>query len=157
MKFLKIKVKIDNIGGKTHYSYPQPEYDMLKIVFGPLYEGGLEDNLPDIWARGSKEHSFEYILVGAKNENIEQALANPDIEELVEEDFRLLGNKWHGPAVEKITDDKKVLSVVAKFVRGDKLEQEDLDVLDPNSSVKGITKSLSFDERLNISKTDFPN
>ena len=157
MKLLKIKVNIDRREGSTHYTYPQPHYDMLRIVFGPIYEGGRIENLPDIWARGSKESSYEYILVGVENNlRVQDALQNPDIEEILDADCLVLGNKWMGQE-EKISDSNKVTLILAKSARGETLTQDEINALDPNHKELGINKTASFEETLEKYKKDFPN
>lgn len=157
MKLLKIKVKIDRRDGATHYTYPQPHYDMLRIVFGPIYEGGRSENLPDIWARGSQESSEEYLLVGVENTlRVQDALQNSNIEEISEADCILLGTKWMGQE-EKISDPNKVTLILAKSARGETLTQDELNALDPNNAEIGINKTLSFEDTLNRYKKDFPD
>lgn len=52
----------------------------------------------------------------------------------------------HRPRVEKIDDPNKVLLILAKKARGLELGPEDLNALDPQSSVSGIVYSKTWDD-----------
>jgi len=68
------------------------------------------------------------------------------IAELDEATANAKGRVWR-PQIEKITDERAVIGVVAKSVRGEKLSKDDLAVIDPEDSTPGIAKSPLFDVR----------
>ncbi len=144
MRFLKIKIQRERKEGSTHYGYPQPYYDMLDIKIGPIYEGGIPENLQAIWDRATKDKGDEFVLVGVSND-IKTAIDSPDIEELDELSFKDIGSSWTKQA-EKITDQDKVLSIIAKSVIGKPLTQIEKDALDLNNPEPGINLSKSFNQ-----------
>lgn len=149
MRLLKIKVKRVRESGATHYTYPQPHYDMLNIVFGPIYEGGMDKNLPSIWARASQDSGDEYIIVGVKNINVEKALINDDIQEITKQECLDYGSLWTGGSVPVITNMDKVVQILAKVARNESLTIEEKNSIDPKSSEPGINNTPTFEEDLN--------
>ena len=141
MKMLKVGVIRSKIsGGGTHYTYPL-EYQAQKIqILG--YESGDESN--DIATRGDKD---EYCIGVVKDVDAPQFLKSPDITEITRDDAILLGNKWR-KQTETITDQNKVISIIAKKMRNEALSQKEIDALDPNKAETGINKSKSFTEML---------
>lgn len=148
MRLLKIKIGRERVNNATKYTYPQPHYDMLSIIFGPIYEGGRTENCPEIWARATKDKGDEFILVGVTdNLQLVEALKNPNIKEALRTDFIIEGHKWMGQE-EKITDQRKVTLILAKIGRGEVLTITDKNALDPNHPEIGINKTKTFEERL---------
>jgi len=159
MKLLKIKVQVNSSGGSTHYTYPQPEYNMLKIVFGPIYEGGMAKNCPEIWARSgnSKENHDEFIMVGVTdNGNIDSVLKNAAFEEMTDEYCIDCGDKWTEQS-DKITDNDKVMKILSKVALKESLTPEEEKALDPLDSEPGINRSKSFKQSIDEAKLEFPN
>ena len=143
MKLIKLKISRDQNAIRTHYSYPK-EYDASKVRFGPFYESSLEENLTRITARGNID---EFILFGVLDKDAPSFLANPDAQELSYDDALVLGNAWT-KQIERVTNPAKVLSLVAKAVRGETLGQVEKAALDPNSQESGINKSKAFKDML---------
>lgn len=156
MKLIRMKIRRTQGGGATHYDYPTPHYDPQKVVYGPIYEGGLDEVVQsNIVPRGNID---EYILIGVADGDLIQfmkaegyvyggftygAVEVDKIAALVD------GNKWTGPQVNKITDPNKVIEVLAKIARKETLTIEEEDAINPDKrDVKGIVKTKSFEEGL---------
>jgi len=147
-KILKVKIQRASANGGTKYTYP-PEYDASKIellCYESVGEGIKVLNRTD---------KFEYAIGVVSNADALAFLVSPDIIEMAKATAITNGRKWR-PQVEKITDNTKVISVLAKVARKETLTKEDEDALDPDNPVKGIGKSRLFDdlleERLNAPK-----
>ena len=155
MKLIKMKIKRTQGGGKTTYTYPTPHYDPYKVKYGPIYEGGLNEVVEsDIKPRGNVD---EYILIGVADEDFAQFMQANNFESdgfvyTAEEIDRTKtlehGNKWTGPQTEKITDQNKVLQILAKVARKEVLSTEEEDAINPDNLTQGIVKSKSFEEGL---------
>ena len=141
MKILKVKIKREQTGGGTHYVYPS-EYDAEKITV-LRYESTEKE--ADVIARGNTD---EYLIGCVSDVDASQFLASGDIVELTKIDAIILGDTWV-TKMETITNRDRVIQVLAKYTRGEKLTQQDKDILDPNHSETGIGKTRSFTEMLN--------
>lgn len=142
MKILKVKVTRQCSAKGTHYIYP-PEYDPMKIQV-LCYESLQVENLVSIVERGN---TYEYLIGVVHDIDLPTFLMSSDIQELTKEEALIEGEKWL-PQIEKISNEKEVLRIVAKSVRGEELTTDELNVLDPDNPTAGITKSLSFTEKL---------
>lgn len=159
MRLLKITVQVNREEGRTHYTYPQPDYDKLKIVFGPIYEGGMDKNCEEIWNRpgNTKDNHDEYILVGVlDNGKIEEVLQNLVFEEITEQECLDCGNRWTGVS-QTITDQDKIIQILVKFARKELLTVQEENALNPENPELGINRSKTFQESLEEAKLAFPN
>jgi len=130
MKIIKVKLISESTPARTHYSYP-PEYDKNKIY---------------VLAYG-KINADHCCLGVIKDEALKQFIASDNIDELTREEAIELGEVWR-PQIEKITDEKEVIKICKKIVKGQNLIQKEKNALDSNESTKGINKSKSFTELL---------
>lgn len=154
MKLLKMKIKRTDIDGGTHYDYPTPYYDANKVIFGPIYEGGIEDNLETIKNRKSND---EFIIIGVEDSNMNNFLSangykdNSGFEfscvEITQTVAEQDGIRWTRQ-IEKITDMNRVVTILAKIGRGETLTQKEKDALNPDNSEIGINKTKSFAQHL---------
>lgn len=143
-KILLIRAKRSQMpGGVTHYEYP-PEYDAMKIQV-LCYESVGENTT--VTARDSVPHPHEFLIGVVSDTNAEQFLKSPDIREIHQTEANEKGRRWR-PQVDKITDQGKVMGILAKHARGEELSQDELDAINPEHSTPGLNKSQSFDELL---------
>ena len=151
MKLLKLKINRAENNGRTHYTYPSC-YDAKKVKFGPIYEGALPENILSIRSRDS---DYEYIIFGVNDSDADSFTIsavedgfNFVSEELTEEEMLSYGNIWTKQR-DKITDQIKVISILAKVARNDEeLTQVEKDSINPDNPEPGINKSKSFQEAL---------
>lgn len=141
MIILQVKATLTpNQKGGLHYNYPTG-YDAEKINVLCYEHVGAKADVED---RG---FTHEYLIGVVQDKDAPQFLASEDITELTQESAIENGRRWR-PQVEKIVDATKVLSILAKSVRGDTLTTEDLDAIDPTKAASGINKSILFDDML---------
>jgi len=142
------------INGGTHYEYPTPHYDAYKVVFGPVYEGGMEKGAKIARSRKSDD---EFIVVGVKDVDATQFLladgyvrdgvtyAAVEIDQTEAEDF----GEEYTEVSEKVNDQIAVNTILAKIGKGEELTQNDKDALNPNKTeVPGIVNSKAFVDSL---------
>lgn len=150
MKTLKMRIKREAQDGRTHYEYPVPYYDAHKVVFGPIYEGSIDTYAAEAQGRNAKD---EFIIVGVADADAPQFLdANGKDDgtgfiwscvEVNDAEAEADGGKWM-PQGEKIVDQNKVMSILAKIGRGEELTKQEKDALDPDKDEPGINKTKSF-------------
>ena len=125
MKLVKVKINMTTSEGRTHHDYP-PEYNSEKIqvmsyglghCIGWIKDVDLEEFVPSVEGSG-------------------------EIWELTRDEAIVDLDIWM-PQSEKITDQTKVLSILAKQARGETLTPQELNALDPNNPESGITKTKS--------------
>lgn len=142
-KLLKVKIKRTVGGGKTSYTYP-PEYDAQK--FNVLtYETQLTGKHQTVVDRGN---DHEYVIGTVDEVDAPAFLQSQDIKEINRNQAEQFIGADLEKAEPKITDQSKVLLVLAKVARGESLTQEERDAIDPNSPVKGVSKTRSFKDVL---------
>lgn len=150
MKLLKMKIKRMNIKDCTHYDYPTPYYNAYKVIFGPVYEGGLEENVTLIKARNTND---EFIIIGVEDSDLNDFLKANGYKdsdgfefsciEITQAEAEQDGTQWT-KQIEKITDQNKVITILAKIGRGEILTQQEKDALNPDNLESGINKTKSF-------------
>lgn len=143
MKILKVKARREQTSRGTHYTYP-PEYDARKIQV-LCYESSLPENYDKVVVRGNKD---EFLIGVVDDVDASVFLTSPDIKEITKTEAMSLGEQWTKQA-QKVTDEKKVLLIVAKAARGEQLTQEDKKALDPADPEQGVNLSRSFTDVLN--------
>ena len=153
MKIIKMRVKKVEGAGVTKYTYPET-YDAQKVKWGPFYEGALPEKIEEVRQRGLDD---EYIIFGVDDKDASQFLSsNAKLEkgftfaaqEITKEEALVDGNAWT-MVREKITDQSKVIAILAKIARDEVLTQTEKDSLDPDKPEIGINKSKSFEESIN--------
>ena len=134
MKILKVKIDMQHKGGVTHHNYP-PQYDAEKI---------------QILGYG-KGHCIGWV----KDVDAPKFLESPDIVEMNRDNTVLDLEDWN-PQVERITDDKKVIQILAKVARGEILTQIEKDAINPDNPERGINKTEPVAEGIDklLSRTD---
>ena len=143
MKILKVKIKRNQGGGKTSYTYP-PQYNAQKFDV-LVYESQLTDGYNKVVGKGNKE---EIVIGTVQDDDAASFLVSPDITEITKAEADVFLGEDLDKKVEKITDQNEVLRVLAKVARKETLSMEDLDVIDPKKPTKGIGSSKSFNETL---------
>jgi hypothetical protein len=154
MVLLKMRIKRTKNGESTHYDYPVPYYDAHKVIFGPFYESGLEEVAKEVRDRNDDD---EFIVIGVDEANAPNFLESNGkkdasgfewkTEEITQAEAEALGAKWTKQE-EKITDQSKVIKILAKVGRKETLTQDELNALNPDHEEKGINKTESFAESL---------
>ena len=153
MKLIRLKIKRTSTAEKTHYDYPAC-YDAKKVMFGPIYEGALNENVALINQRNQGD---EFIVIGTSDKDAVEFLKSEGgqeqgfefgAKEITEEEALADGNKWTRQT-EKIVDQEKVLMILAKVARNEPLNQTEKDAIDPDNPEPGINKSKPFEESLN--------
>jgi len=153
MKLIRMRIKRTKTPEKTHYDYPSC-YDAKKVKFGPIYEGAMPENVVLINQRNQGD---EFIVIGTTDEDAAEFLKAEGsqeqdfefgAEEITEEEALADGNVWTKQR-EKITDQDKVLQILAKVARDETLTQQEKDAIDPSKDEPGINMSKSFEVSLN--------
>lgn len=142
-KIIKVKVRHESKpGGVTHYVYP-PEYDanLIEVTCYEFASMGIN----------SGDRSDEYCIGVVSDKNAPEFLKSDDIIEMSDADARIDGRKWR-PQNERITDPDRVIMICKKAAAGTALTNDDKDAIDPDKSVAGIEKTISYDAILDRSK-----
>lgn len=154
MRLIKVKVKREKIlGGGTHYVYPpQWNAERLNSGFGPLYESGEKYN--DVVSRGD---DHEYVLIGVQDADADSFLQADgykdgsgfsfEAKEITKAKAIEDCDSWIVPR-EKMTDQSKVLSILARVARGEELTQAEKDSIDPSKPEVGITMTKNLTQML---------
>ena len=132
MKTFEVTIRKNRTPSKTEFVWPKWWNELAEKVDvvayedeGKASEGAICVCDDDTWALIDAKHSQFITLRTAEEANTK-------------------GRKWR-PQVEKIVDDKAVLSVLAKAARGEPLSLTDRQVIDPGSSTRGVNKTPAFD------------
>ena len=142
-KLLKVKIKRSQENGKTSYTYPK-EFEATKFQV-LVYETQLEGKLSHVVGRGNKD---EYVLGFVDEQFVSDFLKNPDIKIIDRSEARNFLAEDYEKSIEKVNDQNKVLTILAKSVRGESLSSLELAALDPNNPEKGIIRTKTFKEVL---------
>ncbi len=136
MHTFEVTIKKHRKVGQTEFTWPEWWNEVVQDVDVVAYE----DN------PNKRGHITEGAICVCDDETWAkiEAKHDPMITERTVEEANERGRKWR-PQVERIVDDKAVLSVLAKAVRGEALSDEDKHVLDPDHPAKGVNKSPAFD------------
>lgn len=133
------------------------------MKYGPIYESGLNEHAEAAKARRSSENGvgYEEILIGVSEEDKAQFMGAHGttlrmdgidvpitVEEVTREESVGAFKKFVGEPTEKITDQNKVLSILAKSARSEALTDDERKALDPEDPTPGIGRSKSFEEGL---------
>ena len=97
-----------------------------------IYDGGIKRGGPTAEALMAVDNAFADLLV-----------TDPDMRKLTraEADTWLADNPHiAGNPTETVTDERRLIMIQTKIAAGVALSQEDNDALDPDSSVRGITR-----------------
>lgn len=128
-KVLKIKVPFERGSSGTHYKLPQglaANANKIQILAESEDKGGF------VYRYGVVKDA-DVDLFGQEAEQITVAQAKQEAGNL-------------RPAVTKITDQRKVMDILVKIAKKQKLTLDDQKALDENDPTPGVGKSKSFDE-----------
>lgn len=144
-KILLVKAKRSrNPGGGTHYTYP-PEYSAQQIQV-LCYESVGENEI--VSGRDNSTNPHEYLIGVVSDADAPHFLKSSDIREINQADANEKGRRWR-PQIEQINDQTKVISILAKAVRGTQmLTSEEEQAINPDNPAIGISKSKLFDDLL---------
>jgi len=117
MKILKVKVKREKIGNRTHSIYPSE-----CSVRWTMYEG-------EIFQEGTEE--FQY-RVGFTTDEKADYLVNkyPDKFEILSKESAIAYCEQYDPMPPAVIDGEKAISVLRKIKDGKKLSSEEMDSID---------------------------
>ena len=134
MKILKAKIKVTHDNGATQYVYPQLWLDNVTRIPHITYPNDRTDEVQE----SGKEYQIVYPVV--PDDLYTQMLAeHPEIFSVANKtEFEEYSDK-HYPQKQIITDTNAALVVLAKAQKGETLTKAEKDVLDPKSSVAGVT------------------
>ncbi len=142
-KILKVKIKRTVGGGKTSYTYP-PEYKAERFDV-LVYETQLTGKHQEVVNRGN---DHEYVIGLVDEVDAPAFLKSPDIKEINRQQAEQFFGEDFDKSSMKITDQAKVLLILAKSARGESLTQEDKDSLNPDHPSNGILKSRTYKDVL---------
>ena len=86
----------------------------------------------------------ERVLATCDESIYDDLIRDPMIDPVDEETANVLGKKWK-PPISIIVDQAVVLSILRKVVRGDKLAQNEIELIDERRSDVGVVIQKSFD------------
>jgi len=136
-KIVKVKIKMEDLaGGGTHNVYPKG-YNASKISV--LAYGGSEETIG----------RFGYCIGIVKDEDLTSFLQTDDIVEILEEEANEFGRKYRPQRV-TISDQNKVIEILAKSALDNKLSDEDKKAINPEDETLGINKTKLFDVKNHI-------
>lgn len=139
MKVIKAKVYYKKIDNRTTYSGGYPKcWQAEKIPLVLYADTGTE----------SDGRTFQNVLAIVPNDLYEVMIKDNNCFPVSKEEAIAIGNQYR-PQVDKVVDMDKVLKILAKSARGEKLSVEETNALDPNHPEIGINKSASFEEICN--------
>lgn len=141
-KILKIKVGTTTENGLTHYIYPK-EYNAEKIDI-TAYKFASNTT-----TQGSSD---EYCIGVVADSAATEFLKSKDITEITKAAALNDGRTWR-PQYERISDEKKVISICKKILNGETLSVAEKDAIDVEKSTAGITKTAKYDTILDRSIT----
>lgn len=137
MKILKAKVSINRWNGSTNYHYPWAWLSNKEKIPAILYPSNRNDEIIE----NGQLYQIVYPIV--PDDVATELLKDSNFSLPTRPEIESYANK-HYPIKDSITDDKKILTILAKVARKESLTLEDEKALDPNSPEKGINKSRSW-------------
>jgi len=148
-KLIKVRIKRNQTGGTTRYTYPT-EYNAHKInviCYESILAGGY-DKVRNREDEHGKKNNHEYCIGVVSDIDAPQFLASPDIVEITRAEADEFFGEELDKKVEKVTDQNAVLSIAAKALRGETLTDEDKKAIDPSDSTPGVGQSRSYNDAL---------
>jgi len=141
-KIIKVKIKKEKKDGATQFTYPKvcQDNNHSQHVTYVAYEADAS-NYPADYADGGKIVEEYAVGVIEEGDVFNALVADDDIEEMNETDANTFGKTWK-PQVTKITDEQKVILILAKEEKD--RTQEEKDALDPENEEEGINKTPEF-------------
>jgi len=132
-----VKVKKNRQPGKpTKFSWPSAWSAAAdKYLVNPIAFEDTERLGSDI---------VERVLATVDESVFDDLIKDPCIDPIDEETANAFGKKWK-PPISIIIDQAVVLSILRKVVRGDRLIQQEIDLIDENRSDVGVVIKKSFD------------
>jgi len=136
-KIIKAKVYYTKDASGTHYSggYPKNWQANKIAVMGYGDAGEDERGTYDIVMGLIREDDYATQLISD----------NPGVVwEIQKDEANEFGDKYWRPQTVKILDQRKVIEILAKAVRGEKLTQKERDAIDPEKPERGLNKTKKF-------------
>ena len=138
MKLLKVKIEVTHVNGATQYvGYPRIWLDNKERIQEILYPADRTDEV-------NENGKLYQIIYPVLPDDVYEQMKNlsicyePNLIELT------AYSEKHAPQFERITDEKKVLAILAKVALGEELSKEEKDTLDPEKPASGISKSKKW-------------
>lgn len=139
MKLMKALIEINRDNGSTEYvGYPEVWLENKHRIPAILYPNDRTDDVV-------QDGKLYQPLFPVVPDDLVDAFISIGFE-IADSDEALAFSEKHAPSKEIIEDERTVLMVVSKSVRGEALSQKEKDALDPSKSERGITMSKSFFE-----------
>ena len=136
MKAFEVRLKKDrSTPHECHFEWPEWWGEVCAQIDVVAYE--------DSHTRGFVEEGAVCVC----DDDVWSTILNKNdarVVELDEVEANAKGRAWR-PQVERITDEKAVLSILAKQARGEDLTKADRDALDPDSETSGVNRAHPFD------------
>lgn len=144
MKILKAKIEVSHANGGTEYlGYPAMWLAHKEKIPAILYPTDRSDEIEE----GGKTYQFVYPCVPDDVADI--LLSSPDgLITLADQSEVVAYADKHLPSREIISDQSKVLAIVAKAARGEKLNEAEVNALDPEHPDEGVTKTKPWLDRV---------
>lgn len=141
MKVLKAKIEVDHSSGGTRYIYPSIWLENKEKIPSILYPGNRLDEVEE----NGKTYQIVYPCIPL--DLVSAFLANPNFSVCTEDEVRACSDK-HYPESPHITDEARVIAILAKSARGEELLPEESAAIDPNNPEPGITTSPKWSDRM---------
>lgn len=131
MKVLKAKVYVDQSNGATKYTYPQTWLDNKERIPEILYPNDRSDQGTD------EKGTYQWVYPIVPDDVAQELIKLPEFTTPDRTELELYADK-HAPVVERINNPDKVISILAKVTRGEKLTLAEQDAIDPTKPESGI-------------------
>jgi hypothetical protein len=134
MKLVKVTTDVTVKDGVTYRGYPDV-YDATRV---DVLCYGDEKIDPD---------EYKYCICLIKDDYLKTLTESKNVVEINEEEAIAFGEK-HRPQTDVINNPIKVIEIVKKIVKDEKLTELELEAIDSSKSTSGIVKTPSFTARL---------
>jgi len=137
---LRVKIRRFSNSSGTHYTYPA-SYDATKIRV-LVYETQMQGGLEMVAARGGTD---EYLLGLVDQAHASAFTVSPDIVAITRTEAEsFLGSTELNRYTEKIVDERALLLLMARVLRGETLTQDERNSLDSSRSGGLIIRSSTL-------------
>ena len=135
MKILKALVKVNHDNGGTQYIYPQIWLDNKENIPTILYPTDRSDEVD----------GCQIVYPVVPDDVADLLLQNEGFSVADSVELQAYSDK-HYPIVDRVVDQNKVITILAKATLGAALSTEEKNALDPTNPEPGIIKTKSFIE-----------
>jgi len=136
MKVIKVKVYYTQDAQGTHYGggYP-PEWDAQRIGFIVYCQKDRD-----------QKGTFQWVLATVPDDLYQKMIKNKErCFPVTKEEAIELGNKFR-PKREVITDQYRIMKILLKKTRGEKLTPQEEKAIDPDHPERGVNRTKSVEE-----------